>query len=120
LQAEIAERERRKSPCTAEKKYRGIFENAVEGIFRAHPMELRRSTHARPHLWLFREDLQAAMTDIGTCLYVDPAAAPNFSGASRGTVSFTALNLGRHKGWSCHLDFRTPARQGSGWKRPLL
>ena len=55
----------------AEEKYRGIFENAVEGIFQTtadgHYL-VANPTLARMYGYDSVEELQAAMTDIGAGL----------------------------------------------------
>ncbi len=82
LQAEIAERTRVEAALrTAEEKYRGIFENSVEGIFQTttdgHYL-VANPTLARMYGYDSVEELQAAMTDIGRRLYVDPQRRGEF------------------------------------------
>ena len=76
LQAEIAVREKVEIALrAAEEKYRSIFENAVEGIFQTtvdgHYL-VANPTLARMYGYDSVQELQAAMTDIGARLYVDP------------------------------------------------
>jgi PAS domain S-box-containing protein len=82
LQEEIAERERVETALrTAEEKYRGIFENSVEGIYQSTPdgcYLVANPTLARMCGYDSVEDLQAAMTDIGERLYVDPQRRAEF------------------------------------------
>ncbi|MEO6741781.1 MAG: PAS domain S-box protein [Chthoniobacteraceae bacterium] len=82
LQAEIAERERAEMALrTAEEKYRGIFENAVEGIFQStadgHYL-VANPTLVRMYGYGSIGELQDAMTDIGTRLYVDSQRRSEF------------------------------------------
>ncbi len=92
LQAEITERERVESALrTAEEKYRGIFENSVEGIFQStadgHYL-VANPTLARMYGFTSVEELEASVTDIGTRLYVDPQRRVEFQQriAQEGTV----------------------------------
>jgi PAS domain S-box-containing protein len=62
---------------TAENKYRGIFENAIEGIFRTAPDG--RVLDANPAFaqilgYDSPEEMKRAITDIGKQHYVDPGA----------------------------------------------
>ena len=62
----------------AEKNYRSIFENAVEGIFQSTPE--RRFITANPSMarilgYDSPEDLITSVTDIATQVYVDPEVA---------------------------------------------
>jgi len=82
LQAEISERERVELALrTAEEKYRGIFENSVEGIFQTtadgHYL-VANPTLARMYGFASVEELQACVTDIGSRLYVDPDRRAEF------------------------------------------
>ena len=92
LQAEIAERERVESALRmAEEKYRSIFENSVEGIFQSTVdgrYLVANPTLARMYGYTSVEDLQHAMTDIGSRLYVDPQRRAEFQRriAQDGTV----------------------------------
>jgi PAS domain S-box-containing protein len=76
LQTEIAERKRIEDALrTAEEKYRGIFENSVEGIFQSTAdgkYLVANPTLARMYGYDSVEELLAGMTDIGASLYVDP------------------------------------------------
>jgi PAS domain S-box-containing protein len=84
LQEEIKERQRAEAALkTAEQRYRSIFENSVEGIFRttddgryllANPSLARICGYDSP------EQLREAVTDIGACLYVDPNRRAEFKG----------------------------------------
>jgi PAS domain S-box-containing protein len=92
LQAEIAERERAELALrTAEEKFRGIFENSVEGIFQTtadgHYL-VANPTLARMYGYDSVPELQAAMSDIGARLYVDPQRRLEFQRriAQDGTV----------------------------------
>ncbi len=82
LQAEIAERGRVEAALrTAEEKYRGIFENSVEGIFQTTAdgsYLVANPTLARMYGYESVEELQVAMTDIGARLYVDPSRRGEF------------------------------------------
>ena len=76
LQAEIAERKRVEIALrTAEEQYRGIFENAVEGIFQTTPEGrylVANPTLVRMYGYDSMADLQVSVTDIGARLYVNP------------------------------------------------
>jgi PAS domain S-box-containing protein len=92
MQAEIAERKRVEAALrTAEEKFRGIFENAVEGIFQTTPdgrYLVANPTLARMYGYESEAELQAAMTNIGARLYVDPQRRAEFQRlvALQGTI----------------------------------
>ncbi len=72
--AEAARRE-------AEKRYRGIFENAIEGIFQTTPDGTYLSANpalARMYGYASPAALMAGLTDIAAQLYVDPARRAEF------------------------------------------
>jgi PAS domain S-box-containing protein len=79
---DITERkEMEKALKEAEEKYRGIFENAVEGIFQTTPEGRYLSVNpalARMRGFETPEELMAHVTDIGRELYVDPADRDRF------------------------------------------
>jgi len=65
----------------AEVKYRGIFENAIEGIFQTAPAGHYLSANpalARIVGYESAEELRTALTDIGTQLYVNPSRRAEF------------------------------------------
>ena len=77
VQAAAADRERIVAQLReAEMKYRRIFDNAVEGIFQATPdgrfLTANRAM-ARMHGYESAETMMAALTDVATQLYVNPA-----------------------------------------------
>jgi len=82
LQAEIAERKRMEAALrTAEEQYRGIFENAVEGIFQTTAdggYLVANPTLARIYGYDSVAELQASVTDIGRRLYVNPQRRADF------------------------------------------
>jgi PAS domain S-box-containing protein len=82
LQAEIAERKRMEAALrTAEEQYRSIFENAVEGIFQTTAdgrYLVANPTLARIYGYDSVAELQAAVTDIGRRLYVNPQRRSEF------------------------------------------
>ena len=84
---DITERkEMEKALKLAEKKYRGIFENAVEGIFQSSPEG--RFLSVNPALaWIFGynspEEMLAGITDISQQLYVDPRRRDDYSAVMR-------------------------------------
>ena len=61
----------------AEAKYRGIFENSVDGIFQSAPdgriLDLNPA-HARIHGYASPREMQASIRNIGEQLYVNPEA----------------------------------------------
>lgn len=70
-----ARKEAEKAIEVSEKKYHGIFENAVEGIFRSAPEGRFVSVNpamAKIHGFISAEEMAAAITDIGRQLYVNP------------------------------------------------
>jgi PAS domain S-box-containing protein len=104
LQAEIAERERVEVALrSAEEKYRGIFENAVEGIFQTTTdgrYLVANPTLARMYGYDSVADLQAGLTDIGARLYVDPQRRAEFQGliAQEGTIHHFESEVRRKDG----------------------
>ncbi|AMK10471.1 EAL domain-containing protein [Pseudodesulfovibrio indicus] len=65
----------------AEKKYRAIFENAVEGIYQSSPSGRFQDTNpalARILGYKSPEDLMSSIYDIGTQMYVDPNRRKEF------------------------------------------
>jgi PAS domain S-box-containing protein len=82
LQEEINERQRAEAALkTAERRYRSIFENSVEGIFQTTEdgkYLVANPTLARIYGYDTPEQLQEAMTDIGARLYVDPNRRAEF------------------------------------------
>jgi PAS domain S-box-containing protein len=104
LQAEITERERIAVALrTAEEKYRGIFENAVEGIFQTTAdgrYLVANPTLARMYGYDSVEELQASVTDIGARLYVDPQRRAEFQRriAKDGTINHFESQVYRKDG----------------------
>jgi PAS domain S-box-containing protein len=65
----------------AELKYRGIFENSVEGIYQTTPTGKYLSVNpalARIYGYASAQELTAAVTDVGRQLYVDPRRREQF------------------------------------------
>lgn len=81
-QRQIEERQRVEVALRqAEEKYRSIFENATEGIFQTSPAGAYISANpalARIYGYGSREELMAAITDIGCQLYVNPRRRREF------------------------------------------
>lgn len=78
----------------AEEKYRGIFENAVEGIFQTGPDGRYISANpalARIYGYDSPAELQASVVDISRQLYVDPARRDEFVRLMRLTGSITSF-----------------------------
>ncbi len=104
LQGEIAERKRAETALrAAEEKYRGIFEDAVEGIFQSTAdgrYLVANPTLARMYGYDSVAELQAAMTDIGERLYVDPSRRTEFQRriAQDGTVNHFESEVYRRDG----------------------
>jgi len=88
-------RERRraqKAQKEAENRYRSLFENAVEGIFRSTPQGRFVSVNpALAHIFGYDspQDLMCGVTDIRKQLYVDPASREKLLSElkAKGTVS---------------------------------
>jgi len=82
LKNEIAERQRAEEGLrSAEEKYRGIFENSIEGIFRTTKEGdylVANPTLARMYGFESVAELQANITDIASCLYVEPGRRAEF------------------------------------------
>jgi len=82
LQEEIAERNRAEQALRdAEKKYRGIFENALEGIFQSTPNGKFISANpsmARIFGYESAAELMACRTEIGSQHYVEPNRRAEF------------------------------------------
>ena len=65
----------------AEENYRGIFENALEGIFQStpHGVFIRiNPAMARIYGYASPSEMMASITDIGQQLYVDPLGRQEF------------------------------------------
>jgi PAS domain S-box-containing protein len=74
-------KEMEKALTQTEEKYRGIFENAVEGIFQSTPDGRYLSVNpalARMFGYESPQDLVDKVTDIGRQFYVDPAERDRF------------------------------------------
>ncbi|MFN0066723.1 MAG: PAS domain S-box protein [Limisphaerales bacterium] len=76
----------------AEAKYRGIFENTVEGIYQTSPEGLYLSANpmlARIYGYATPEELTASVRDITRQLYVDPNRRADFARALEATDTVT-------------------------------
>lgn len=87
----------------AEEKYRGIFENAIEGIFQTTPDGRYLSANpalARMYGFESTADLIAHFTDIEQQLYVDPKRRAEFSHLmqTQGSVTDFESEVYRHDG----------------------
>ena len=87
----------------AEEKYRGIFENAVEGIFRTLPDgRLVESNPALRRMFGYGspEEMRSAVHDVGKQLWVDPTERERFLRAvrERDTVSGYEARMRRKDG----------------------
>jgi PAS domain S-box-containing protein len=87
----------------AEKKYRSIFENAIEGIFQTTPdgcFLAANSAIARMLNYSSPEELMKSVTDIGAELYVDPEDRRRFvmTLEERGVVEALETQLSRKDG----------------------
>ena len=82
LAQEVFERKRaEKELRQAEAKYRGMFENAVDGIFQTTPEGQYLSVNpalASIYGYETPEELMAGLTDIGRQLYVDSVRRDEF------------------------------------------
>ena len=66
----------------AEENYRGIFENALEGIFQAYPNgQYSRVNPAMAKIYGYAspEEMIASVKEIGTQIYVDPSTSDQFN-----------------------------------------
>ncbi len=92
LLEEIAERQRAEAALkSAEQRYRGIFENSVEGIFQTTPdgkYLVANPKLARIYGYADPAELQGSLTDIGRSLYVDSGRREEFKRqiAARGQI----------------------------------
>src|SRR6185369_16335316 len=87
----------------AEQRYRGLFNNAIEGIFRTTvDGQFLDANPALAHLYGFEtpEELMAEMKDIGRQLYVDPQRREEFMRIvrARGSVSGFEAQVYRKNG----------------------
>ncbi|BBD08408.1 ATP-binding protein [Desulfovibrio ferrophilus] len=105
LMEEIAERRRTEEDlATAERKYRGIFENAMEGIFQSSPEGKLLSANpafARFLGYSSAEDLLHGVTDLRTQVYVNPTDRDRFveeMHKKRGVSGFEVLFKCRERG----------------------
>ena len=74
-------RKEEKSIRVSEEKYRSIFENAIEGIFRTTPegrVITANTTFAKMYGYDSAEELVRSTTDIGKELYVNPRDRERF------------------------------------------
>ncbi len=77
----------------SERKYRDIYENAMEGIFQTSPDGRMLSANpalARIYGYETPDEVLEALQDVSQQLYVDPPAAPNSSGCWKSRTSSTA------------------------------
>jgi sigma-B regulation protein RsbU (phosphoserine phosphatase) len=77
----IERTEARKAILRAEEKFRGIFENSVNGIFQTTPEGRYLSVNpalTRIYGYDSPDELISGMTDIGLLLYVDPTRRTDF------------------------------------------
>ena len=85
LTAEILERQRAEAAALeAERRFRSIFENAIDGIFQSTPEgRYLRANPALARIYGFDtpDDLLHAFSDIGRQLYVDPGRRGEFTHA---------------------------------------
>ncbi len=79
---DVSERKEAESRLrVSEEKYRSIFENAIEGIFRTTPegrVILANTTFAKMYGYDSAEELVRSATDIGRDLYVNPEDRQRF------------------------------------------
>src|SRR5579862_9182717 len=82
LQAEVTEHQRAEEALrTAEVKYRGLFENAIEGIYQSTPAGRFLAVNlamAKMYGYEHPEDLINGVTDIQNQVYVDPTLRDRF------------------------------------------
>ena len=81
IQDVTSQKEAEKALQEAENKYRGIFENAVIGIFQSTPKGRLLSVNpalARMHGYDSPEEMIAAITDMGHQVFVDPQQLQEF------------------------------------------
>ena len=116
---EITERKRAEEALRqAEEKYRGIFENAIEGIFQTTPEGCYLSVNpalARMHGYDSPRDLVASITDIGRQLYVIPEDWTRFEKAleEHGSVKEFVTEEYRKDGSRIWVSINARAVRGS-------
>lgn len=96
-QRDITERKlAEKALREAEEKYRGIFENSIEGIYQSTPEgQLLTANPALARMLGYDtpESLIASVTDIAEQVYVDPARREEFKSLARGHDSVTGFEV---------------------------
>ena len=105
LQQEIAERRHTEEVLQqSEERYRGIFENAVEGIFQATPGAIGRFISANPeHARILGYDsperMMTEVNEIGPRFWINPQIRKAFSEkVAKGTVTNFEVQLRRRDG----------------------
>ena len=105
--------ERKQFECAlrqAEEKYRGIFENAVMGIFQTTSSGQYLSANdalARTYGYESTDELKASVTDISRQLYVDDRRREDFVRAMAEHGSVTRLRVANlSQGWQRSAGFR--------------
>ncbi|MEN9230303.1 MAG: PAS domain S-box protein [Thermostichus sp. DG02_5_bins_236] len=93
----------------AEEKYRGIYENSLEGIFQTTPAGTYLSANpalARIYGYNSPEELIRELTDIEHCLYVDPQRRQTFVQEleTRGSISHFESQVYRKDGSSIWIS----------------
>lgn len=128
--ADITEQVRRESELTArEAEYRGIFENAIVGMYRSHPDG--RQIRANPMLvklngYDSEEEMLAAVNDIAKEWYVDPNRRDEFKRlmAEHGKVTDFVSEIFRHKTreriWISESAWLVTDAEGETWYEGML
>jgi PAS domain S-box-containing protein len=104
LSAEVAERQRAEAAALeAERRFRSIFENAIDGIFQSTPEgRYLRANPALARIYGFDtpDGLLAAFSDIARQLYVEPGRRDEFvrTVAAQGSVSDFVSEVRRRDG----------------------
>jgi PAS domain S-box-containing protein len=118
LQTEVADHQRAEESLRAtEAKYRGLFENAVEGIYQSTPDGRYLAVNAalaRIYGYGSSEDMMSNVSDIQNQIYVDPALRERFKReiASTGVIRGREYQVRRRDGSTLWISESARAIRG--------
>jgi len=118
IQTEVAEHQRAEESLRAtEAKYRGLFENAVEGIYQSTPDGRYLAVNAalaRMYGYERPEDMMSGVADIQNQIYLDPASREHFKReiAATGVVRGFEYQVRRHDGSTLWISESARAIRG--------